>query len=314
MNRYRSQGKLERILDRNIFAVTTELGPPRGSDAEVIRRKGKALRGMVDAVNITDNQTAVVRMSSMASAVILQTMGLEPVMQMVTRDRNRIAMQSDILGASALGIHNLLCVSGDHQTFGNQPWSRNVHDLDSTQLISAVRTMRDDGKILDSADDLQGRPAMLIGAAVNPFADPVEFRPLHLRKKVDAGADFIQTQCIFDMDRFREFMSVVRDMGLDERTCIIAGVTPLKSAGMARYMANKVPGIVIPDDIIRRMEMVPKEKAAEEGIRICCEQIEELRELEGVKGVHIMAIEWEHRVGEIVERSGLYPRPEIDSI
>ena len=310
MTEYKSKGKLERLLYSGNFVVTTELGPPRGCNDNIIREKGRMLKDRVDAINITDNQTAVVRMSSLASAVILKGMGLEPVMRMVTRDRNRIAMQSDILGAAALGISNLLCISGDHQCFGNQPRSRNINDLDSIQLVRAVKLMRDEGHILDSDDNLLGKPEIFIGAAANPFADPVEFRPFRLRKKIEAGADFIQTQCIFDLDRFKEFMSVVSDMGLDEKTYILAGVTPLKTAGMARYMANRVPGISIPDNIIRRMENVSKEKAAEEGIRICCEQIQALREIKGVHGIHIMAIEWEHKVGEIVERAGLFPRPE----
>jgi methylenetetrahydrofolate reductase (NADPH) len=234
-------------------------------------------------------------------------MGLEPVMQMVTRDRNRIAMQSDIFGASALGIKNMLCLSGDHQSFGNQVDAKNVFDLDSIQLIDCVRTLRDEKAILGGDDQVEGDIRMYIGAAANPFGDPFEFRVVRLAKKVAAGVDFIQTQCIYDMARFKEWMKMVRDRGLHEKVHILAGVTPLKSGGMARYMAKNVSGISIPESVIDRM--VKAEKPAEEGIKLCVAQIQELREIEGVHGVHIMAIEWEHRMAEIVEMAGLLPRP-----
>lgn len=305
----KSGSNLEKILEAGKFAVSGELGPPKGNDVEVIKKKADMLKGNVDAFNITDNQTAVVRMSSIAAAAIVVQMGLEPVMQMVCRDRNRIAMQSDIIGATALGIKNILCLSGDHQTFGNQTGCKNVFDIDSTHLIGAVKRMRDENKILDIDDEMEGKIEMFIGAAANPFAEPFEFRPYRLKKKVEAGIDFIQTQCIYDMKMFKEWMKVVRDMGLHEKCHILAGVTPLKSGGMTRYMANNVAGIIIPDGIIDRMTKAPKGKGAEEGIKICCEQIEELREIEGVHGIHLMAIEWEHRVPEIVERANLLPRP-----
>ncbi|PKL36192.1 MAG: 5,10-methylenetetrahydrofolate reductase [Spirochaetae bacterium HGW-Spirochaetae-1] len=297
--------RLESLLDAGEFVVTGELGPPRGNDAAVIREKGEMLRGVVDAVNITDNQTAIVRMSSIAAASILAGMGIEPVMQMTARDRNRIAIQSDVLGASALGIRNILCISGDHQSFGNQQCCRNVYDVDSIQMLGMVKRMRDEGKVLGSDDELRGRPGMFIGAAANPFAEPFEMRPLRLKKKVDAGADFIQTQCIFDMKRFRDYMKVVVDMGLHERCHILAGIMPLKSAGMARYMAEQVPGVTVPEHLIRRMAGVTKEKAAEEGIAICCEIVDELRAIDGIKGIHLMAIEWEHRVSQILEKAKL---------
>lgn len=307
----KSGSNLEKLLNAGNFVVTAELGPPRGNDIEVIRKKAEMLKGNADAFNITDNQTAVVRMSSIAAASLVVRMGFEPVMQMVCRDRNRIAMQSDIIGASALGIKNILCLSGDHQAFGNQPHCKNVYDIDSIQLISAVKRMRDEKKILDVEEEMQGEVKMFIGAAENPFAEPFEFRPYRLKKKVEAGADFIQTQCIYDMSMFRDWMNKIRDMGLHEKCHILAGVTPLKSAGMARYMADKVAGIIIPDAVISRMSSVPKEKAADEGIKICCEQIEEFRQIEGIHGIHLMAIEWEHRVAEIVERAGLLPRPAV---
>jgi methylenetetrahydrofolate reductase (NADPH) len=301
--------KLEKILSSGGFAVTGELGPPKGADVSVIERKANLLKGNVDAINITDNQTAIVRMSSIAVGAILHRMGLEPTMQMVVRDRNRIAIQSDIFGAYALGIRNILCLSGDHQKFGNHPTAKNVFDLDSLQLIQAVKRMRDEHKVL-GGDEIEGPPQMFIGAAANPFADPFEYRVIRLAKKVAAGADFIQTQCIYDMDKFERFMQMVRDRGLHEKVHILAGVTPLKSVGMARYMKEKVAGMEVPDEIITRMKGAGKDKAREEGLNICVEQIQRLRQVKGVHGIHLMAIEWEEAVHTIVERAGLLPRPE----
>ena len=306
----RSGSNLERVLCAGEFAVTGELGPPRGADVDAIHEKAQHLKGMVDAVNITDNQTAMVRMSSWAASALVMTEGLEPNYQMVCRDRNRIAMQSDILGASALGIRNMLCLSGDHQAFGDHPKSKKVFDIDSIQLISMVRKMRDDGKFL-GGEEIAGRPEMFIGAAANPFGQPYEFRVHRLAKKIAAGADFIQTQCIYNMDRFREWVRQSNEMGLTEKVFILAGVTPMKSLGMARYMQKNVPGMDVPDWVIQRLQGVEKKQQAAEGIAICCEQIEEFRQMEGVAGVHLMAIEWEHRVPEIVEKARLLPRPTV---
>ena len=300
--------RLQEILAKGEFAVTAECGPPRGTNPEVIRKKGEVLNGYVDAVNVTDNQTAIVRMSSIAACAHLLKMGLEPVMQMVVRDRNRIALQSDIMGAYSLGIRNILCLSGDHQSFGSQPDALNVFDIDSMNLIRTVQVMRDEGKDM-SGFDLNDPPAMFIGAAANPFADPFEYRVIRLAKKIDAGADFIQTQCIYNMDRFKEWMKMAREEGLTEKVHILGGVTPLKSAGMAKFMNNKVAGMDVPEAVIDRMAGVPKEKAVEEGLKICLETIAELRDIKGVHGVHIMAIEWEDIVGKIVESAGLTPRP-----
>jgi len=304
-----AQSRLQEILSKGEFAVTAECGPPRGATPEIVRKKGELLKGYVDAVNVTDNQTAIVRMSSIAACYHLLQLGLEPVMQMVTRDRNRIALQSDIMGAYSLGIKNILCLSGDHQSFGSQPDALNVFDIDSMNLIRAVQTMRDQGKDM-SGFELKGPPRMFIGAAANPFADPFEYRVIRLAKKIDAGADFIQTQCIYNMDRFKEWMKMARDEGLTEKVHILGGVTPLKSAGMAKFMTNKVAGMDVPEPLIKRMAGVPKEKAVEEGINICLETIAELRGIEGVHGIHIMAIEWEEIVGQIVESAGLTPRPQ----
>lgn len=302
---------LKQILAQGHFAVTAECGPPKGADAEVILKKAEYLKGKVDAINVTDNQTAIVRMSSLAACALLKSVGLEPVLQMVVRDRNRIALQSDILGAAALGIRNVLCLSGDHQSFGNQPQAVGVFDLDSIQFIQTVKAMRDEGIIL-GGETLSKPPDIFIGAAANPFADPLWFRVIRLAKKVKAGADFIQTQCIYNLDRFHSWMEQIVDRGLTEQTYILGGVTPLKSAGMAKYMKNRVAGMDVPDEIIKRMEGVPKDKQGEEGIQICVETIEQLKKIPGVKGVHIMAIEWEEAVGEIAERAGLLPRPVVE--
>jgi methylenetetrahydrofolate reductase (NADPH) len=306
----KSESRLERILGAGHFAFTGELGPPRGANVEALKKKAAFLRGKVDAVNITDNQTAMVRMSSWGAALIALGEGLEPIYQMVCRDRNRLAMQADVLGAYANGIRNILCLSGDLQEFGDHPEAKSVYDIDSLQLVDAVRRMRDDGKFL-SGEAIDVPPRMFIGAAENPFADLAPWRARRLGKKVRAGADFIQTQCIFNMARFSEFVGQARDLGLLEKVHLLAGVTPLKSVGMATYMKEKVPGMDVPDAVLKRLRGVPKKQVADEGIRIACEQISELRTLKGVAGVHLMAIEWEHRVPEIAERAGLLPRPEV---
>jgi methylenetetrahydrofolate reductase (NADPH) len=306
----KSGSNLEKVLEAGHFAFTGELGPPRGSGAHEVREKAQHLKGVVDAVNITDNQTAMVRMSSWAASLILIQEGLEPNFQMVCRDRNRLAMQSDILGAYAHGIRNMLCLSGDHQKFGDHPMAKGVFDIDSMQLIAMVKKMRDDSKFQGGAD-LEDPPKMFIGAAANPFADPFEWRVHRLAKKIAAGVDFIQTQCIYNMDKFRKWVAMANDMGLTEKVYILAGVTPMKSVGMAKYMKNKVPGMDVPDEIIKRLQGAEKGKVAAEGIKIACEQIEEFKEMKGVAGVHLMAIEWEHKVPEIAEQAKVLPRPEV---
>ena len=306
----KTNSKIEKIWDSGGFIVTSECGPPRGADGDVVRKKGEFLRGVVDGVNVTDNQTSVVRMSSLSACAILKGMGLEPILQMVCRDRNRIALQSDVLGAAALGINNMLCLSGDHQKFGDHPQGKNVYDIDSMQLIQMVCRMREEGKFL-GGDEIKGKPVIFIGAAENPFADPFEIRAARLGKKVKAGCQFIQTQCIYNLEKFSRWMEMVCDRGLHEKCAILAGVTPMKSVGMARYMSNNVPGMDVPDEMIERMKGTPKEKQAEEGIKICVESIQKLREIPGVRGIHIMAIEWEEKVAEIVKAAGLLPRPEV---
>jgi len=329
-NGYLVGSNLEKILRAGMFAVTAELGPPQSADPEVIRQKARLLKGNCDAVNITDNQTAIVRMSSIGSGAIVVQEGLEPVIQMTCRDRNRLAIQSDLLAAYALGMRNLLCLTGDHQTFGNHPTAKNVFDIDSIQLIQMVVNLRDQ-RVFQCGDPLKGpEPRFFVGAAASPFADPVAYRPYRLAKKVKAGANFIQTQLIYDVEAFERFMTRVRELGIHEQAYILAGVGPLKSPAMARYMKESVPGILVPDAIIERMEKAGepwagkkkeeltkedrKARAAawqEEGIKICIELIQQIRQIKGVAGVHIMAIEWEEAVKPIVEGAGLYPRPII---
>jgi len=302
------KSNLKAILEAGKFAVTAEAGPPRGAKPEVMREKAKILKGCVDACNVTDNQTSVVRMCSMAACKILQEEGLESVMQMVCRDRNRIAAQSDILGAASLGISNLLCLTGDHQCFGDHPQAKNVFDLDSIQLLQIAKQMRDESKFA-GGKDVDGKPELFIGAAANPFADPFKIQVPRLAKKVAAGAQFIQTQCVFNIEKFAEWMKGVRDRGLHEKTYIMAGITPIKSQGMAEYMATKVAGMDVPAEIIERIKGVEKKKQKQEGIKIAVESIQKLKAIKGVRGIHIMAIEWEDAVPEIMQQAKLLPRP-----
>jgi 5,10-methylenetetrahydrofolate reductase len=297
---------LEKVLTSGKFAVTAEAGPPKGTSPAVMLKKGEALRNCCDAANVTDNQTAIVRMSSLAGSVLLKQQNVDPVMQIVCRDRNRLAIQSDVLGAIALGVGNFLCLSGDHQKFGNHPTAKSVFDIDSIQLIQTLKNMRDEKKFI-CGEDISGELPMYIGAAANPYADPFEFRVTRLAKKVKAGADFIQTQAVYDVPKFAKWMEMAVDRGLDKKTHILAGVIPIRSAGMARYMRDYVSGVSVPDDIVTRMEQA--ENAKEEGATIAVELIEQLKEIPGVHGVHIMAVGWEDIVSEIAKRAGLLPRP-----
>jgi len=306
----KTESKLEKILAAGHLAVTSECGPPRGCQPAHLIEKAKYLEGIVDAVNVTDNQTAMVRMSSLAASFIIKQQGLNPLFQVTCRDRNRLAMQADIIGAYSMGIDTMLCLSGDHTKFGDHPMAMNVHDIDSIQMIQMVKDMREKG-IFQGGAEIKGAPKMFIGAAANPFADPFELRVMRLAKKVAAGADFIQTQCIFNVPKFEKWMEGVREKGLHKKCYILAGVTPCKSLGAAKYMANRVPGMDVPKEIVDRMASVPKEKQAEEGVTICVETIEKLKKIEGVSGIHIMAIEWEEKVKEICERAGLLPRPQV---
>jgi len=307
----KSGSHLERVLTGGHFAVTGELGPPKNGDPEIVREKARILKGHVDAVNITDCQTAIVRMSSIAAGLITQSEGVEPVIQMTCRDRNRIGMQSDILGAAALGLKNLLCLTGDHQKFGNHPGSKGVFDMDSIQLLTMMKGMRDDKQFQCGEAIKASEPRLFLGAAANPFAGPTPaFRAQRLGKKFSAGSDFVQTQIIYNVEKFAEFMKVVCDLGLDEKMHILAGVTPPKSLGMARYMKKFVPGMDVTDDVIKRLQAA--DDMEDEGINICVDVINQVREIKGVAGVHVMAIEWETAVPEIVSRAGLAERPTFE--
>lgn len=299
---------LERILESGGFAVTAELGPPRGTSRRLVESKGELLENYCDALNVTDNQTAIVRMGSLPCCAILKQQEIEPVLQITTRDRNRLAVQSDIMGAVALGIRNVLCLSGDHQRLGDHPQAKGVWDLDSIHLVGTLKRMRDERALL-SGNEIQGEVPLFIGAAANPFVDPFEFRVTRLAKKIEAGADFIQTQAVFDVPRFRQFMEAACDRGLHERAHILAGVVPPKSAGMARYMRDHVAGVSVPDEVVTRME--DAKDAKEEGVQICLEIIEQLLEVPGIRGLHVMAVGWEEAVPEIVQRANLLPRPVI---
>ncbi len=307
METQEARSNLQKILQAGVFAVTSELGPPKSSDAAVVHKKAALLRGVSDAANITDNQTAIVRMSSIGAAVMAIQDGFEPVIQVTCRDRNRIAMQSDLLGAYALGVRNVLCLTGDHMRWGNHPQARKVYDLDSINLIQMVRGM-DAGKF-QNGEEIKPAPKFFVGGVENPFAPPYEFRPFRLKKKAEAGAQFIQTQMIFNVERFKEFMKKVVDLGLHEQLYILAAVGPLKSPGMARYMRDSVAGMEVSSEFVERMEKTPKEKWKDEGINVCVDIIHQMQEIPGVAGVHIMSIEWEEAVPIIMERAGLLPRP-----
>jgi len=292
---------LREKIQSDALIVTAELGPPQHGDGQSVRKKCNHFRKGVDGINITDNQTGIVRMSSIATAVLVSEEKLEPVIQMTCRDRNRIALQSDLLGAAALGIENVLCLTGDHQKFGNHPEARGVYDVDSVQLVAMVNRMNE-GFFL-SGDPIDPPPKFLIGAAANPFAEPFEFRLTRLAKKIEAGARFIQTQAVFDLERFRVWMQGVRGLGLHRKAAILAGVLPVRSGKAIRYMKEEVSGILIPDTLIERMDRADDPK--EEGIRIAVEIIRELRREEGVRGIHLMPVMWESITPRILEEAGL---------
>ena len=298
---------LHAVLQRGRFAVTAELGPPRGATIAPIRRKAKLLRDWIDAANVTDGQSAVVRMASWAGCLIAMQEGVEPVMQLQCRDRNRIALQADLLGASAMSIPNVLLLTGDHSRFGDQPDAKPVFDLDSIQLVWTAREMRDRHRLL-SGREMKQPPSWLIGAVENPFAPPLQWRAERLGKKVAAGAQFIQTQFIFDVGIFTRWMEQVRDLGLDRKCWILAGVGPVKSIRALEHMRNEVPGMYIPDSVVQRLKGVPADRVPAEGIALCAEIIQQVREIPGVAGVHIMAFGWEEIIPEILVRAGFSQR------
>ncbi|MQA10328.1 MAG: methylenetetrahydrofolate reductase [Pseudonocardiaceae bacterium] len=289
------------------FAITAEIGPPRGADAESIIHKAELLRGWVDAANITDNQGGVTRLASWGGSVLALGAGVEPVMQLTCRDRNRMALQADLVAASAVGIPNVLLLTGDHPSFGDHPDAKPVFDLDSVQLVWTAQWMRDHGKLL-SGKSLKPAPRWLIGAVENPFGPPERFRARRLGKKVAAGADFIQTQFVFDVDSFAKWMIEVRDLGLDQNCGILAGIGPIRSIRALEYIQNHVPGIHVPEDVERRLRGVPDDQVAEEGMRICVESLQQLEQIPGVAGAHLMAFGYERGIPEILQRAGFGPR------
>jgi len=299
--------RLERVLRSGRFAVTAELNPPDSADPQAVYDRALVLASVCDAINATDASGANVHMSSVGVCALLTRAGYEPVMQVSCRDRNRIAIQGDLLGAAAMGVRNILCLTGDGVQAGDQPEAKPVFDLDSISLLHTGRILRDQGRFL-SGRPLEARPAFFLGAAENPFAPPLEVRPLRLAKKIEAGADFIQTQFCFDVAALRRFMADVRDLGLHRRAFLLIGVGPLRSAHAAEWISQHVPGVAIPDEVIRRLRGVPLDRQRDEGKQLCVEIIQQVREIEGVSGVHVMAYRQEELVAEIIETAGLLPR------
>ncbi len=301
---YRST--FEKSLSEERFVVTAEIGPPKSADPLKIRDKAILLEGCADAFNVTDNQTAVVRLSSLAGSLILLQMDMEPIMQMTCRDRNRIGLQSDVLGAAALGVRNILCLTGDHQSVGNHPGAKGVFDIDSIQLLQIIKNMRDEG-IFQSGDLLRGtRPCVFLGAAANPYADPSEIQVDRLRKKIDAGAEFIQTQSVYNVEKFLVWIDDVRSQGLDKQVHILAGITPLKSVKMAERMKYHVPGTDVPDAVYERIKNASD--PAKEGYQIALQTIRELKDIKGIHGIHITALFWEEIIPALTTESGLHTK------
>jgi methylenetetrahydrofolate reductase (NADPH) len=307
MDDMKSGSRLERVLRSGRFAVTAELNPPDSADPNAVYDHALVLSSVCDAINATDASAANVHMSGTGIAALLARAGYDTILQLACRDRNRIALQGDLLGAAALGVRNVLCLTGDGVQAGDQPDAMPVFDLDSITLLRTARILRDEGRFL-SGRPLETAPKLFLGAASNPFAPPYDFRPLRLAKKVEAGADFIQTQYCFDVPRLQQFMATVRDLGLHERVFILVGVGPLRSARAAEWMRSNVPGVQIPDDVVRRLKGAPKGKQRAEGKRLCVEIIQQVQQISGVSGVHLMAYRQEHLVAEIVEEAGLLPR------
>ncbi|MCL4249536.1 MAG: methylenetetrahydrofolate reductase [Anaerolineae bacterium] len=299
--------RFEQVLRAGYFAVTAELNPPDSADPQEVYDAALVLSEVCDGINATDAAGANCHMSSLAICALLVRAGYDPVLQVSCRDRNRIAIQGDLLGAAAMGVRNVLMLTGDDVTVGDQPGAKRVFDFDSIQLLRVARMMRDESKFL-SGRKITVPPQLFLGAACNPFAPPYDWRPLRLAKKVEAGADFIQTQYCFDVPRLREFMRQVRDLGLHEQVYILIGVGPLRSVNAAEFMRTRVPGVHIPDEIVERLRKTPKEQQRAEGKRICIEIIQQIREIEGVSGIHVMAYRQEELVAEIIQEAGLLPR------
>ena len=309
MIRRKSVSYLESLLRSGQFVVTAEISPPDSANADDVSEVAERLASVSDALNVTDAAGANCHMSSFGASALIARADFEVIMQMTCRDRNRIAIQGDLLGASAIGIKNVLCLTGDDVVVGDQPEAKRVFDLDSIQMLRTAKTMRDEGVFL-SGRKLLTSPNLFLGAAANPFVEPFEVRPLRLAKKIEAGADFIQTQYCFDTKRFQAYMERVRDLGLDKECFILAGVGPLRSEKSANFLRTRIPGVFIPDSLMARMRKTPGDKQRGEGKKICVEIIQEIMEIEGVAGIHMMAFGQEESVGEIMEEVGLLPRPE----
>ena len=305
--------RLASVLEAGEFAVTAELSPPVGPNAGAVERQIEILRGCADAYNVTDNQSARVHTSSLAVSIMLQQAGLEPVLQVTCRDRNRLGIQADLLGASMHGIKNVLALSGDTPRWGDHPQTKGVFDIDSMNLVRLMRTMRDEQVFENGKPIPKIAPDFFVGAVANPFAPPHDFRPIRLAKKIGAGAQFVQTQLIYNVERFRQYMRKVVDLGLHQQTAILAGVGPIRSLRGAEFMASQIAGMDVPDEIVRRMRDKDKEQQMEEGVAIFHEVVEQVREIEGVRGIHIMAVSWASIVPELVAGLGLLPRPEADA-
>ena len=298
----------ERMLRSGQFVVTAEVSPPDSANADDVLAAARKLSKVADALNVTDAAGANCHISSFATCVLLNQAGYQVILQMTCRDRNRIALQGDLLGANAVGIKNFLCLTGDDVVIGDQPQAKRVFDFDSIQLLRTAKTMRDEGIFL-SGRKLSTPPDIFIGAVANPFVEPFDFRPLRLAKKVQAGADFIQTQYCFDIQRLKRYMEQVRNLGLHERCFIIVGVGPLRSERSAEFLRTKIPGVFIPDSILSRIRKAPGNKQREEGKKICLEIIQQAMEERGVAGIHMMAYRQEDIVDEVIEEAGLLPRP-----
>lgn len=305
--------RLAGLLHEGHFVVTAELSSSNSADPEATWRQAAVLRGSVDAINCTDNTGAHVHLSSLAAAHLLVEKGFEPIMQLTVRDRNRLALQADLLGAGALGVRNLVLMSGDDVTVGDHPEARRIYDIDSMQLLEVAAGMRDRGTYL-SGRKLEQAPSFFIGAVENPFAPPLEFRPLRLQKKVRAGADFIQTQLVFDVAGFARFMAMVADLGLMGKVFIIPSIGIPRSARGARFMRDKVPGLHVPDELVARLEKTPPARQAEEGIAVAVELVNAVRAIPGVSGVHLIGIKWEEGVARVAEAAGLLPRPTLSPL
>jgi len=297
-----SPGRFERVLRAGHFAVTAEIAPPDSADPAEVFTRAAMFDGYVDAINATDGSGANCHMSSVSMCALLTRRGYSMIMQVSCRDRNRIAIQGDVLGASAMGVSNILCLTGDGVQSGDHPEAKPVFDMDCMTSLTMLRGMRDDGEFL-SGRKITSPPQVFLGAAANPFAPPFDYRPLRLAKKVSAGAQFVQTQYCFDIDRLKDYMAKVCDLGLHEKVYILPGVGPLASAKSAEWIRNNVAGVHIPDSVIKRLAGAEDQK--QEGVNMCIEMVQQIRQIAGVSGVHLMAYKQEHRVAEIVEKTGV---------